>query len=74
MPKRVFCDKQIIDYDSDDPSSVFQRPKKRKKIRHDHKEERKNEHVRPIVQEGFQISVNQISVLLATANYRAILV
>ena len=51
MSKRVFCDRQITDYDSDDPYSAFRRPKKRKKIRQDQKEEKNNEHVRPIVQE-----------------------
>ena len=40
MSKRVFCDRQITDYDSDDPYSAFRRPKKRKKIRQDQKKKR----------------------------------
>ena len=54
MPKRIFCDKQITDYDSDDPYSAFRRPKKRRKIGQDQKEEKNNVYIRPIVQEGFQ--------------------
>ena len=48
MSKRVFRDRQITDYDSDDPYSAFRRPKKRKKIRKDQNKE-KNEHPRQIV-------------------------
>jgi hypothetical protein len=50
MSKRVFRDKQITDYDSDDPYSAFRRPKKRKKIRKDQNKE-KNEHPRQIVED-----------------------
>ena len=55
MSKRVFRDRQITDYDSDDPYSAFRRPKKRKKIpkhqnqRASHEEE--NGHPRQIVKE-----------------------
>ena len=48
MSKRVFRDRQITDYDSDDPYSAFRRPKKRKKIRKDQNKEN-NEHPRQIV-------------------------
>jgi len=50
MSKRVFRDRQITDYDSDDPYSAFRRPKKRKKIRKDQNKE-KNEHPRQIVED-----------------------
>ena len=50
MSKRVFRDRQITDYDSDDPYSAFRRPKKRKKIRKDQNKE-KNGHPRQIVED-----------------------
>ena len=55
MSKRVFRDRQITDYDSDDPYSAFRRPKKRKKIpKYQNQEtihEHENEHPRQIVKE-----------------------
>ena len=48
MSKRVFSDRQITDYDSDDPYSAFRRQKKRKKIR---KNQNEQKHLRPIVEE-----------------------